>query len=110
MFHIEFLCIGSVGRERIHLIPLRPYSSYMEGFDVITYKVDSKEYMCCVLFILLNFQGAHSPCFFVQFLHIQFRVMSQSILLSSHPPFSTDHRPNSETYLHNTNIGDQNLH
>ena len=36
-------------RTTMHLIPLRPYSSYMKGFNVITYKVDLVEYMCCSL-------------------------------------------------------------
>jgi len=55
-FRIELLCIGWVGCKGMHLIPLRLYSSYMKGFNVKTYIVDLIEYMCCALFILLNFQ------------------------------------------------------
>jgi len=39
--------------------------------------------------------------------HIRFRAMSESILLSSyHSHFSTEHHLDSETYIHNANIGE----
>jgi len=52
-----------------------------------------------------NCTRAHSPCFFVRFLHIRYRAMSRWFLLSSsHPLFLIEHHSVSETYLHNANI------